>query len=291
MRGLLRALLLVAGLLGAMVVLVVTGTAVTSAVVHETGIFGVAAVVAAVGLLGAPLLPTRSAAATATAALVVGGLLSKVTAEGVPAPAWLRIPFADLAEITGMESATGLASVMFRLLAEASGLYDVGRTAALAAEETERRWTPLFALLLSRTRILAIEVQVTTVGVVVPAGVGFAMWVGVVIGGAPLRFADALGGALEAARWPGQRSAPPSSHSAGCPAPWLPSVRSRSRAIARRRDRARQNRTLPGARTSHRSRTWRAYPAGPRTGSVSPRGPGSRPDWWPAGCSDSRAGT
>jgi ABC-2 type transport system permease protein len=111
--------------------------------------------------------------------------------------------FADLAAaagFAGLDSAEGFSAALFALLAIPTGLYGATRLAAMVTEERARRWTPLFAAPVSRTRLACTEIAVTTAGVLVLHAVaGLAMWSGAAIAGAPLGMADALAGALNSA--------------------------------------------------------------------------------------------
>ena len=111
--------------------------------------------------------------------------------------------FAELAAaagFAGLDSANGFAAALFSLLAIPTGLYATTRLAAMIADEKGRRWTPLFAAPVSRIRLAAIEIGVTTVGVLVlHATAALAIWAGAAITGAPLTFGAALAGALNTA--------------------------------------------------------------------------------------------
>ncbi len=111
--------------------------------------------------------------------------------------------FAELAAAAGfggLDSANGFAAALFGVLAIPTGLYAATRLAAMVGDEKERRWTPLFAAPISRTRLACTEIAVTTVGVVVlHATAAIAIWAGAAMTGAPLRFGAALAGALNTA--------------------------------------------------------------------------------------------
>ena len=111
--------------------------------------------------------------------------------------------FAELAAaagFAGLDSANGFAAALFSLLAIPTGLYAATRLAAMVADEKARRWTPLFAAPVSRTRLAVVEIAVTTVGVVIlHATAALAIWAGAAITGAPLTIGAALAGALNTA--------------------------------------------------------------------------------------------
>lgn len=111
--------------------------------------------------------------------------------------------FADLAGaagFSGLTSANGFAAALFSLLAIPTGLYGASRFAAMVADENARRWTPLFATPVSRTRLACTEIAVTTGAVLVlHVLAGLAMWTGAATTGAPLRIGDGLAGALNTA--------------------------------------------------------------------------------------------
>lgn len=106
--------------------------------------------------------------------------------------------FADLAAAAGvdhLDTADGFAAAMFGLVAIPAGLYAATRIATTAADETNRHWTPLLALPLSRHALVITELAVTTGGVLVLlTTAGLALWAT-----APLGAADALAGAWNAA--------------------------------------------------------------------------------------------
>ncbi|MEV0027953.1 polyketide antibiotic transporter [Nocardia sp. NPDC050793] len=111
--------------------------------------------------------------------------------------------FADLAAtagFAGLNSATGFAAAMFSLLTIPAGLFAVTRLETMAADEKARHWTALYALPISRNRLLGNEIAVTATAVallLVTAAV--AMWTGAALTGAPLSIGAALAGALNAA--------------------------------------------------------------------------------------------
>lgn len=110
--------------------------------------------------------------------------------------------FANLAATAGfgLGSVTGFAAAMFGLLAIPASLYATTRLATMASDEKARRWTPLLALPVSRTRLACTELAVTTAGVVlVLTTAAAAMWAGAAITGAPLDLGAALAGALNTA--------------------------------------------------------------------------------------------
>ena len=103
--------------------------------------------------------------------------------------------FAELAAqagVGGLDTAEGLAAVLFGVLAIPAGLYAATRIAAFAADETARRLTTLLALPLTRTRLAGAEVAVIAVSMatlIAVAGVALAF-------GSPLDTGPALAGAL-----------------------------------------------------------------------------------------------
>lgn len=108
--------------------------------------------------------------------------------------------FADLAAgagFSGLDTTTGFAASMYVVLTIPLGLYAATRIAATAADERDRRWTPLLALPVSRTRLALTDVAVTAAGVVIlAAAAGLALWAGAAMAGAPLTLGAALAGAL-----------------------------------------------------------------------------------------------
>jgi ABC-2 type transport system permease protein len=111
--------------------------------------------------------------------------------------------FAELAGAAGfggLDSAEGFSAALFGLLAIPTGLYGAVRLAATVTDERARRWTPLFAAPVPRTRLISTEIAVTAAGVLgLHAVAGFAMAIGAAVTGAPLGFGDALAGALNPA--------------------------------------------------------------------------------------------
>jgi ABC-2 type transport system permease protein len=111
--------------------------------------------------------------------------------------------FAELAAaagFAGLGSASGFAAALFSMLPIATGVYAATRLAAMVADETARRWTPVFATPVSRIRLACTEVVVVTAGMVVLHAVAaLAIWAGAASTGAPLGLGDALAGALNAA--------------------------------------------------------------------------------------------
>lgn len=111
--------------------------------------------------------------------------------------------FADLASaagFTGLATTEGFAAAMFSLLAIPTGLYAATRIATMATDETDRRWTPLFALPLSRRHIALTEIAVTAVGVLALLTLaGFAVWTGATLAAVPLTVTAALTGAWNVA--------------------------------------------------------------------------------------------
>lgn len=111
--------------------------------------------------------------------------------------------FAELAAaagFAGLDSANGFAAALFSMLAIPTGLYGAARLAAMVADERSRRWTSVVASPVSRTRLVATEIAVTTAGMVLLHVVAaLAIWAGAAITGAPLGVGAALAGALNTA--------------------------------------------------------------------------------------------
>ncbi|OBF37691.1 polyketide antibiotic transporter [Mycobacterium sp. ACS1612] len=111
--------------------------------------------------------------------------------------------FAELAAAAGfggLDSAKGFSAALFGLLAIPTGLYGAVRLSAMITDERARRWTPLFASPVSRTRLMRTEITMTTAGVLVLHAIaGLMMATGAAVTGAPLSFGDALAGALNSA--------------------------------------------------------------------------------------------
>ncbi|WP_433555549.1 polyketide antibiotic transporter [Pseudonocardia xinjiangensis] len=130
--------------------------------------------------------------------LLIGTLTVSITAFLTGNPR-----FAELAAGAGfvaLGSAEGFAAALFSLLAIPAGLYGAARIAATAADETSRRAVLLFALPVSRIRLVSIDIAVATAGtVLLLAAAGLAMWTGAATAGAPLGVGDALAGALNVA--------------------------------------------------------------------------------------------
>lgn len=111
--------------------------------------------------------------------------------------------FADLAAaagFAGLDSASGFAAALLRLLAIATGLYAATRLASVTADERAGRATLIVAAPVSRSRLLAAELAVAAVGVLVlHVTAALAMWGGARLTGAPLGLGEALAGALNTA--------------------------------------------------------------------------------------------
>ena len=111
--------------------------------------------------------------------------------------------FAELAAgagFVGLDSADGFAAALFSLLAIPTGLYAATRLATMVADERAGRWTPLFAVPVSRSRLVCTEVAVIMAGVVgLHVAAALAIWTGAAITGAPLGIGAALAGALNTA--------------------------------------------------------------------------------------------
>ncbi|MGY6651405.1 ABC transporter permease [Amycolatopsis sp. TRM77291] len=111
--------------------------------------------------------------------------------------------FAELAGaagFAGLGTAEGFAAAMFGLLAIPAGLYGATRIAAFAADEADRRWTPLLALPIPRHRFALAEITVSVVALLaLLAAAGLSLWTGATIAAAPLGLVAALTGAWNAA--------------------------------------------------------------------------------------------
>ncbi len=126
--------------------------------------------------------------------LLVGALIASVLRFLQENPKFAE--FAATAGFGGLGTAEGFAAAIFSLLAIPVGLYAATRIAAFAADETDRRSTPLFALPIRRQRFAITEIAVTAAGVLVLlTTAGLALWAGTSITAAPFGIASALGGA------------------------------------------------------------------------------------------------
>jgi ABC-2 type transport system permease protein len=158
-------------------------------------------------LLGSPapfamrraLRPTLGwAAGVGAYFLIVGALIASILEFFDKSPR-----FAELAAGAGfgdLGTASGFAAALFGLLAIPTGLYAVTRLASAVGDERANRSTLLLAAPVTRQRLLAALVLVTSVGVLalhVVAALG--MWAGAALTGAPLGFGDALAGAINTA--------------------------------------------------------------------------------------------
>ncbi|MFJ6784716.1 ABC transporter permease [Streptomyces yangpuensis] len=107
--------------------------------------------------------------------------------------------FADLAAqagFTGLGTAKGYAATLFALLAVPAGAFAANRLATLAADESGRRLTLLFAQPLTRAKLLTGEIAATLGGIIVLiTTAGLATWSGTAAVGAGLHLTDALCGA------------------------------------------------------------------------------------------------
>lgn len=107
--------------------------------------------------------------------------------------------FADLAAqagFAGLGTVQGYTATLFALLAVPAGAFAAVRLATLAADETGRRLTLLFAQPLTRTRVLTAEITAALGGVIVLTTVaGLATWSGTQAVGAELGLTAALSGA------------------------------------------------------------------------------------------------
>jgi ABC-2 type transport system permease protein len=107
---------------------------------------------------------------------------------------------AAAAGISGLDSANGFAAALFSLLAIPTGLYAATRLAAMVTDEKARRWTPLFAVPVSRPRLVGTEIAVTASGVIVlHVTAALAISAGAAITGARLTIGAATAGALNTA--------------------------------------------------------------------------------------------
>ncbi|MEO3758119.1 polyketide antibiotic transporter [Mycobacterium sp. B14F4] len=130
--------------------------------------------------------------------VVVGAMIASVLDFFAQNPRFAEL--AAAAGVGGLDTATGFAAALFGLLAIPAGLYAATRLAAMVADERDGRSTLVLAAPVSRTRLLGVEIAVAVAGVLtLHAVAAVAMWVGTVFTGAPLRFADALAGALNTA--------------------------------------------------------------------------------------------
>ncbi|AVT34525.1 polyketide antibiotic transporter [Plantactinospora sp. BC1] len=106
--------------------------------------------------------------------------------------------FADLAAQAGFDalgSIEGYVAALFALLAIPVGVFAAIRIAALAADETNRRLTLLYAQPVTRTRLLTAEMTVTACGTAILTIVtGLATWAGATTVDAPLPLSAALTG-------------------------------------------------------------------------------------------------
>ncbi|MBX9427466.1 MULTISPECIES: ABC transporter permease [Streptomyces] len=107
--------------------------------------------------------------------------------------------FADLAAqagFAGLGTVQGYTATLFALLAVPAGTFAAVRLATLAADETGRRLTLLFAQPLTRTRVLTAEITAALGGVIVLTTIaGLATWSGTQAVGAELGLTAALSGA------------------------------------------------------------------------------------------------
>ncbi|MFI7609324.1 ABC transporter permease [Micromonospora sp. NPDC049366] len=108
--------------------------------------------------------------------------------------------FADLAAeagFAGLGSVEGYVAALFALLAIPVGVFVAVRVAAVAADETGRRLTLLYAQPVTRVRLLMAEVAVTGAGALLLAvGAGLLTWVGCVVVDAPLALGAAIAGTV-----------------------------------------------------------------------------------------------
>ncbi|MEN8656145.1 hypothetical protein ABCR94_37640 [Streptomyces sp. 21So2-11] len=107
--------------------------------------------------------------------------------------------FANLAAqagFAGLGTVKGYAATLFALLAVPAGAFAAARLATLAADESDRRLTLLFAQPLNRAKLLIGEIAAALGGVIVITTVaGLATWSGTKAVGADLGLTDALSGA------------------------------------------------------------------------------------------------
>lgn len=138
------------------------------------------------------------AAGTAGYFLVLGALIASILEFMDKNPRFAEL--AAAAGVGGLDSANGFAAALFGVLAIPTSLYATTRLAAMVGDERERRWTPLFAAPISRTRLACTEIAVTTAGLIsLHATAAAAIWTGAAIIGAPLGIGAALAGALNTA--------------------------------------------------------------------------------------------
>ncbi|MEN3615999.1 hypothetical protein AAH979_41815 [Plantactinospora sp. ZYX-F-223] len=108
--------------------------------------------------------------------------------------------FAELAAQAGfgaLGSVEGYVAALFALLAIPVGVFAAARVSAMAADEAGRRLTLLYAQPITRTRLLVTETAVTACGAAILTAVaGLATWAGASAVNAPLRYGDALAGAV-----------------------------------------------------------------------------------------------
>jgi ABC-2 type transport system permease protein len=110
--------------------------------------------------------------------------------------------FAQMAAQAGFALGTveGYAATLFALLAIPVGAFVAVRAAALAADETAQRLTPLLAAPVTRTRLLAAEAAAAlSAALVLITVAGIAVWAGSTLVGAGLGLGDALAGAVNVA--------------------------------------------------------------------------------------------
>jgi ABC-2 type transport system permease protein len=108
--------------------------------------------------------------------------------------------FADAAAragFAGLGSVEGYVGTLYALLAVPIGVFMAVRIAALAADETDRRLTLLYANPVTRSGLAGAEVAAAAAGGVLLAAVaGVATWTGTTLVGAGLALSDALAGVV-----------------------------------------------------------------------------------------------
>ena len=130
--------------------------------------------------------------------LLVGALIASILEFMAQNPRFAEL--AAGAGVAGLGTANGAAAALFSVLTIPTGLYAATRLATMAADEKARRWTPLFAAPISRTRLIFTEIAATAVGLIVlHATAALAIWTGAAITDTPLGIRAALAGALNTA--------------------------------------------------------------------------------------------
>lgn len=127
--------------------------------------------------------------------ILVGALLAQVLLFFQTNPEIAEL--AERAGISDFESVNVFAAPLFSLLPVATGFYAAIRLATMFTDEKAGRWNLVFALPVSRIRLILAEIAVTVSAVVVlHCAAAAAMWGGAKITDAPLQLADAFAGSL-----------------------------------------------------------------------------------------------